>query len=102
MEVAEIFVSARPSYFIDESDNFIPRVDEGPIPIFVEKNIFGDFVAIILLSSLAAMIVLLLLLLRKMYVSHQVKTIWNFWQKKMLEKNFEKTKFFSCCIINYF
>ena len=82
MEVAEIFVSARPSYFIDESDNFIPRVDEGPIPIFVEKNIFGDFVAIILLSSLAAMFVLLLLLLRKMYVSRQVKTIWNFWQKK--------------------
>ena len=75
MEVAEIFVSARPSYFIDESDNFIPRVDEGPIPIFVEKNIFGDFVAIILLSSLAAMIVLLLLLLRKMYVHRQVKTI---------------------------
>ena len=42
MEVAEIFVSARPSCFIDESDNFIPRVDEGPIIIFVEKNILWN------------------------------------------------------------
>ena len=68
-------VSGSPSYFISESDRFVPRVDEGPVPIFKENAIFGDFVAIFLLSALAAMTVLMLLLLRKMYLGRQAKTI---------------------------